>query len=160
MQRLATIATALFVASLVAACAASPTQFAARGREMGDTRVCRTWVSASEGTDKDFMDATAAEVTRRGLDYERCRELINQQRAAIGAALLVTAVVVAAASSDGSGGAPAAAYDSEYAWDQFQNEFGQLTTRCRGVQTGRFADNSRCAGKYVNDVRWPGPHFY
>ena len=46
--------------------------------------------------------------------------------------------------------------DREYAWDIFYKNAKEVT-RCRGVQTLQLTDDSYCAGKPVNDYRWPGP---
>lgn len=163
MKKILGIACAIQLATLLAACAASPETFSARGQELGDTRVCRTWFKATQGNDLELLQATSEEVNRRGLSWSRCQQLINRQRVAIGAAIIVTAALVATASSDGGtgGGGESASpgQDSQWAWDQFLAERGQMMTRCRGVQTGRFAEDWRCAGRYVNDLTWPGPHF-
>ena len=45
--------------------------------------------------------------------------------------------------------------DRDWAWDQFYHSAGSLVWACRGIQTGRFAEKSRCAGKPLNDYRWP-----
>jgi hypothetical protein len=156
------IVIAIFMSLVLAACAASPQQFAAKGSSMGDTRVCKTWISANKGSDAAFHQATTAEIDRRGLSLEQCKQLITQQRIVIGAAIVLTAVVVAAAKSGGGGGGGSStansATDSEWDWDQFQNQYGQRVTQCRGVQTGQFAENWHCSGKLQNDLRWPGPY--
>jgi len=149
---------------VLAACAASPQQFAAKRTSMGDTRLCKTWIRAGKGSDTAFHDATTEEINRRGLGLERCNQLIVEQRVAIGAAILIAAVVVAAANSDGGGGGGTSTANStspndyEWDWDQFQNQYGQQVTQCRGVQTGQFADNRHCSGKLQMDLRWPGPY--
>lgn len=72
--------------------------------------------------------------------------------------ILAAALVVGAAayviSESGSGGAAYTRTDTEFAWDYLP---GSRQWRCRGVQTGRFAENSKCAGKPKVDNRWPGP---
>jgi len=45
--------------------------------------------------------------------------------------------------------------DYEWDWDQYYNQYGRLVWSCRGVQTGQFAELSRCASKYRTDARWP-----
>jgi hypothetical protein len=68
------------------------------------------------------------------------------------------ATVGLAASGGGSGGGYGNSYtpvDYDWAWDQFYNQYGQLTWACRGKQTGQFAYNSSCAYKTVNDLTWP-----
>lgn len=46
--------------------------------------------------------------------------------------------------------------DHEWAWDQFYAQNYQLVWACRGIQTGQFAEESRCAYKTKFDSRWPG----
>ena len=45
--------------------------------------------------------------------------------------------------------------DRDWAWDQFYHSTGSLVWACRGIQTGRFAEKTRCYGKPRNDYRWP-----
>ncbi len=47
--------------------------------------------------------------------------------------------------------------DLRWAWDNFQDEYGNLTWRCRGTNTRQFADNAKCSGEPMKDIRWPGP---
>ena len=42
--------------------------------------------------------------------------------------------------------------DYDWDWDYFRSN-GQW--RCRGIQTGRFADNSNCLWDRKDDDRWP-----
>jgi hypothetical protein len=46
--------------------------------------------------------------------------------------------------------------DREWAWDILYKSAKEVTA-CRGVQTLQLTDASYCAGKPVNDNRWPGP---
>ena len=73
----------------------------------------------------------------------------SARTAGLVAAALVTAAAVAAANSGGGG-----AYASDYDWDwDYLPGSGQW--RCRGIQTGQFADNSKCAYDIRDDDRWP-----
>ena len=45
--------------------------------------------------------------------------------------------------------------DYDWDWDGFYDQYGNLTWRCRGIQTGRFADNYKCAADIKTDTRWP-----
>ena len=45
--------------------------------------------------------------------------------------------------------------DRDWDWDQFYHSTGSLVWACRGIQTGQFAEQTRCAGKPKNDYRWP-----
>jgi len=51
----------------------------------------------------------------------------------------------------------AANVDREWAWDEINAPYGRgRMWRCRGIQTGRFAEDYRCAGLPRIDYRWPG----
>ena len=45
--------------------------------------------------------------------------------------------------------------DYDWAWDQFYHSSGSLVWACRGIQTGRFAEKTKCYGKPKHDNRWP-----
>jgi hypothetical protein len=88
----------------------------------------------------------------------QCKSIVERQNTAIAAAAVVGVAVAACASSsscrDGFGGSGSYGY-SPVAWDQFYNEYSQLIWRCRETNTGRFADDYRCATKPKIDSRWP-----
>ena len=44
--------------------------------------------------------------------------------------------------------------DIKWAWDMFRNQYGGETWRCRGINTGQFADDDKCSS-YKNDDKWP-----
>jgi len=46
--------------------------------------------------------------------------------------------------------------DRYWYWDEFRDQYGNSQWRCRGSQTGRFANNSNCSGQSKDDKRWPG----
>ena len=74
----------------------------------------------------------------------------------VGAAILIIGVIGAAASGGGgSGGSYVPPTDYDWDWDQFYDERFALQWRCRGIQTGQFADNSNCALDFQDDDRWP-----
>lgn len=76
----------------------------------------------------------------------------NWKKAAAVAAIGL--VVLAAASGGGVGGGyKPAAVDYDWDWDMFINN-GRYQWACRGLQTGQFAEQSRCAYKIQVD-RWP-----
>jgi len=54
-------------------------------------------------------------------------------------------------SSGGGGGA--AVYDYDWDWD-YQPANAQWV--CRGIQTGRYANQDNCAYDFKDDDRWPG----
>lgn len=94
-----------------------------------------------------------------------CNLTSDEKKAlAIGAGVLAVIGVVAACKNGGCGGGGgsytpysyASATDTEWDWDQFYGSYNTLQWRCRGVQTGRFADDYNCLGKFKTDSRWPG----
>jgi len=94
------------------------------------------------------------ELQNRGQTEKVCKS--NFWKYVLGAAIIAGAV--AAASSGGGGGSSYASPANDYAWswDAFRNEYGVTMWRCRGHQTGEFADDWRCAGKMKTDTTWPG----
>ena len=46
-------------------------------------------------------------------------------------------------------------YDYDWDWDAFYDQYGYLQWRCRGIQTGRFAENYQCSSDIKDDDRWP-----
>lgn len=83
-----------------------------------------------------------------------CATNSTEQNVAIGLGVLFGAALIHSA-RHGGGGGYSAPTDSEWDWDQYYNQYRQLVWSCRGVQTGEFADNSKCYGKYQTDSRWP-----
>ncbi|RZI80860.1 MAG: hypothetical protein EOP38_21150 [Rubrivivax sp.] len=139
-------------------CASSPEHFAKHRQSLSDLDVCRTLRSANQGSDQAFIADVSTEASDRGLDADRCTSLITRANQTMAAALLVigAAAAVAAARSGGGGYGSPAQQDYDWAWDQFYTQGYQLVWACRGVQTGEFADQYRCAGKSQSDHRWPG----
>lgn len=111
----------------------------------------------------EFDDAEA----HRRLDvviaqFQQEERAANQRNAAL-AVVGIAAIGAAAAianNSDGAGYTPAPSYsaatDYSWDWDAIRGPYGSIQWRCRGVQTGRFAPDYRCAGLIRNDDRWPG----
>ena len=153
------VLTYILVALLLQGCAVSPAQFRASRSTLSDTRVCNTWHKARRHSNVEFLRTVVEEAEVRGLSSAQCDRLITRQRlAAVGAVLLTATLVAVAANNAGGGGAAPNMYAADYEWDwDIFNNHGQEVVRCRGVQTGRFAQNSRCRGKFVSDRRWPGP---
>lgn len=46
-------------------------------------------------------------------------------------------------------------YDYSYAWDLVYLQYNQPVWHCRGIQTGQYAHESKCAYKAKNDSQWP-----
>jgi len=63
------------------------------------------------------------------------------------------AALIGAAASSGGGGGGAAVYDYDWDWD-YQPANTQWV--CRGIQTGRYANQDNCAYDFKDDDRWPG----
>lgn len=153
---------ALLPCLLLSACAITHDEFSRKRFSMADVDVCDAKVDAQKATNFAFQNEVNSELERRRLTTPVCEALLkkrSEQRAAAAAALLaVVAVAAIAANSKGGGGsgyAAPAAYDTQWDWDQFYNDSWQLVWACRGVQTGRFAEQSRCAYKVQVDSRWP-----
>lgn len=97
-------------------------------------------------------------VAREVVQARQAAEAQRQQNAAAGLAGLALLGAAAAGGSRGLGalGQGMQGTDYDWAWDQFRNDYGQLVWGCRGVQTGQFADLSRCSAKPRADYMWPG----
>jgi hypothetical protein len=145
---------ALTALSILTGCAATPSDFYTNRYSISDEKLCRGMQSDAAKTDPTFSSDLHAEASRRGISTSDCETIVGKQNLAIGAGVLLGAAVIALARKGGGGGS-AQAGDYQWDWDQFYNQSGQLVWNCRGVQTGRFADNSRCAGKLMVDTRWP-----
>lgn len=79
-----------------------------------------------------------------------------KKAAAVGVVAL--ALVAIAKGGGGSGGGQnygANTVDTGWAWDGFYSN-GLYQWACRGVQTGRFAEEWHCAGQTKVDSYWPG----
>lgn len=139
----------------LAGCAVSPERFRSERYSLSNTQVCRTAISSAAEKDPSFNYDVWQEAQRRGLTGQDCRALINEQNVGIGVAAILGAAIIAASRGGGGGGYNPAAYDTEWDWDQFYNEYRQLVWACRGVQTGQFAEAYRCSGKWQTDARWP-----
>lgn len=160
--------TAGMMAVMVAGCAITPERFESNKYSLDDVDVCRALETSGKAGDLAFVRSVADEYARRNLDPQRCSTLIetqNRNRVAAVAAVLLVGAAVAAARSGGGGSpqpasyAPAGAVDYDWEWDQFYNSSYQLVWACRGVQTGQFAPEQRCAYKIKSDWKWPGPNF-
>lgn len=71
-------------------------------------------------------------------------------------AIAVVALAAYGVAQGGGGTANSLAPTTDYDWDwdQFYHN-GSLIWACRGIQTGQFAEQSRCQYKYQSDYRWP-----
>jgi len=76
----------------------------------------------------------------------------NIANAAVVAIIVGAVYAIAASNGGGGGGGGHAPSDSDWDWD-YQPKNGQWA--CRGIQTGQYAELSKCAGDYKDDDRWP-----
>jgi hypothetical protein len=91
---------------------------------------------------------------------QESRSGINWGDVLVGALILGAVAYAASNGAYGGGGYSTAVSDYKWSWDQFRDGNGVLIWRCRGEQTGQFADDWRCAGLYRADSKWPGPQLY
>lgn len=147
------------MAVVMAGCAITPQRFEAEKYRMTELEVCQSAVDAYRGPDYSFRSSVEAEAARRGLTVERCKSLLEEDRskklAAAAVVLGVLAIAAAARGGGGGGGGAGAPTDYDWDWDMFYNQYRQLVWACRGVQSGQFADNGKCAYKVKTDSRWP-----
>lgn len=138
------------------ACAVSTDRFYRDRSGVNDWSLCRSWVEASQTGQFVWERDIAEEAARRGLTAQQCTTKNNiVDGVAVVGVVLVTVAAAMAASGGGGGGNSYAPTDYDWAWDQFYSDTGQLVWACRGRQSGRFADQYRCAGKAMSDFTWP-----
>lgn len=147
----------------VAGCAWTPERYAGKRAKLDDTETCRLFLGWQKEAKEPYLTMATEEIARRGLNEHQCKgkyeELRRSRKAAIGAGVVLTATVAAViyASRTRPAFQIGAPYDSSWDWDQFADKDGNLVWACRGVQTGKFADQYRCTGAPLSDWRWPGP---
>ena len=74
--------------------------------------------------------------------------------------VVAAAAIIDAAADSSGGGTPytpsgARESDSDWDWDAFYDSYGNLQWRCRGIDTGQFAPDSKCLYDAKIDDRWP-----
>lgn len=135
----------------------------------GSTSVCRRSRSDPGGSTCKVQPGTApVRVTERvpqsspnqPVPVQESRPRINWGNVLVGALVLGAVAYAASNGTSGGGGYSATQSDYKWSWDQFGDGNGVLIWRCRGEQTGQFADDWRCAGLYRADSKWPGPQLY
>ena len=87
------------------------------------------------------------------LSITGCSTPEDRQKWLIAGAVLAGVAVAYQAGKGGGYSAPASDY--QWDWDQQRNQYQQLIWICRGVQTGQYAEESRCSGLAQTDWRWP-----
>jgi len=118
------------------------------GKYVGAWKNGRQWCGVENTENGSFVfingDSTKQEV---GVNWGDTLLLVL----AAGAA---AAVVDAAADSSG-GSYPSTVTDYDWDWDAFKGQYGNRLWRCRGIQSGRFAEDERCQYDTKVDDRWP-----
>jgi hypothetical protein len=142
----------------------SPQQFYQNPSAASDYEVCKSLTDQAGGRvpyDREFAYQLRMELKRRNVSEGSCPEVIQTRNNAVAAGIIGTlavVAVVAAAKNGGGGSADASSYaptsDYSWEWDEYYRN-GVLVWSCRGVQTGQFADNYRCANKAQIDWKWP-----
>ncbi len=159
------VVSSLFTALLlvcVSGCAVSSSRFYSDRSSFGSVSLCRTHKAALQRGEYQLARDVEAELGNRlQVKVYQCDKIISDSNKAIAVGVLAAAVVVAAATAEGGGSSGTAANtatsssDYDWDWDQFYSQYGTLTWRCRGIQTGQFAEDYKCAGDAKTDARWP-----
>lgn len=98
-------------------------------------------------------DLLNQQIREQQAQQKREQEKFNR---VIGAVLAIgAAAAFGTAPYYGSTGGSASYTDSDWAWDAFYDEWGNLQWRCRGIQTGQFAEDYECLYDAKNDTTWP-----
>jgi hypothetical protein len=164
-----TLAT-LFICFL-AGCASTQNGFIRQANLLDDLDVCQNyvkdygklydyksgWFAPADATEEQYLNSLSAEIDSRSLSYSYCETVVAEQKRKITTGVLIGAVAAAAvaaiaASGDGGGGYGRGGY----AWDEFNDGYGNLIYRCRDRSNGEFAVDQNCAGMAKNDYTWPG----
>lgn len=147
-MRLATFALAIIALS---GCTTSEQAMHNNPHAVGKAALCRSFVTTN---DPHFRQELYTEMLKRSITSQQCAVMVNHQNEALAVGIAVVAigaaVAICANNNCGGGGG------GGYAWDQFQDHYGHLETRCRSRSTGQFAPDNYCAGTPVNDYTWPG----
>jgi hypothetical protein len=149
------------IATLIvtAGCAVSSERFYSQRDSLGAVSLCRTYKSAIQRGEPQLARDVEAELRMRlTTEVSQCNEIISESNAAAVVGVIAAAVLVAAVAegggSSGSSNTTASSSDYDWDWDQFYNEYGTLIWRCRGIQTGQFAEDTKCVSDLKTDLRW------
>lgn len=147
-------ALAIATVFLLSSCAVTQSRFYQNPTTVSDAALCRAYLN--ETGYSQYVSDLIDEVYRRGLSNAQCQEKVNEEANNIGGAIVAAALIglVVAAAAQSGGGYPYSSSGSD--WDQFYNQYGQLTFRCREIDTGQFTEHYNCASKIKDDDRWPG----
>ena len=143
-----------FAVTLLVGCATTKEGFYANRAGAKDTNLCRAHKKAKTGEDAQFTRDVGRELARRGINEEKCTQLIRTQDLGIVGGIIIGIGAAVLMKSGGGGGNAYSGGGTD--WDQFYDQYGNLTWRCREVNTGQFAYDYQCANKVKSDWRWPG----
>lgn len=148
-----TLLSALALTLLASACTTTAAYDVASlpNKDTGD--LCRI---VAENPDQNFRRAAAELLVKRGTTVERCRRLIQSDKAMLAAAVAVGGAALAAGAASSGGGYYPSYGSYGVAWDQFYNEYYQLIWRCRDRSNGQFVPDTYCSGQAMVDSTWPG----
>jgi hypothetical protein len=124
-------------------------------RAASSYELCQALRGSEAAEDPSFQSGIRYEMARRNLGESSCDAIVSERHLAAGAIALVgVALIAAAAKSNGN----EAGYGSDYnwAWDLQANGHGGRSWVCRGIQSGRYSDQSHCAYMAQVDSTWPG----
>jgi hypothetical protein len=114
----------------------------------GEMKYAQKWCGVESTTSSEFyvFRDGIGEVGQSGVDW-----------ATVGITIVVigAVAVVADAAANGGGGGYQPVADIDWDWDQFYDQYYSLQWRCRGIQTGQFAEDEKCLYDLKNDDRWP-----
>ncbi len=130
-------ALALLSTTLLSACTVAQSSFRANPPAQSDLNLCGT---ERRTENISYKRELQHELLRRGIDRDRCDEIITARGVALTLGVLavgVTAMAVANGASPPSfgGGSPAAD------WGQFYDQHGHLVWQCREITSGQFTEN-------------------
>lgn len=151
---------AMVVAVCSAGCKTTPDNFYANRAAEDETSLCRAYLKTNNFT---FQRDLATKLLQRGIDPAACKGMVRSQDAALALGILAVGVTTVAAASAANSGASNSwgGSGTAYAdWDEFYNEYGQLTWRCREIWTGQFTEDQHCRYLPLLDDRWPSKRVF
>lgn len=154
---------------LTSGCASTRSSFVEKHNELDRIDFCQNYVKDYEELhsyqsnpdnidhpdDRRYLRLLGYEVDRRNLSILECKNIVDEHSESVAAGILAAAAIIAiaAAASQGGGGGYSS---SSYKWDQFYDQYGNLTWRCRDTSNGQFAYDYNCSGQSKIDSTWPG----
>lgn len=74
----------------------------------------------------------------------------------VGVLIIGAAAAIIQGDTGGHNGAYSSIVDYSWRWDLFRDQYGYRQWACRGMQTGQFAEEYKCASQLKADFTWPG----